>query len=170
LLARASREVCPRFSVFRVIITVGILSDAQNEAVKTGLLALHEELARDITVFMADKVTYLSTDAHYSGVYRRSLAQKQVKFSEKVVKARVYYSNTELNDFSVLSANLDLKIESGKCVIRVLDDGYEFLKEAKEVVVDGKKMTIESASKPVGNGVFNQLFWDFVLQPITEEV
>lgn len=146
------------------------LSDSQKNAVRSGLIELHNELSRNITIFQSEKVTFISTDDSYSGAYRKSFAEKSVSFVESEVKARVYYNNTDFNDLNTLDSNLKMDAVDGKCVIRVDIDGYKLLEGATKLIVDGKEMVVASSSKPVGNGVFNNLFWDFVLNPTTEEL
>lgn len=149
---------------------MSLLNDSQKEAVRSQLTILHNELSRDITIFQAEKVTFISTDDSYSGAYKQSFSEKEVSFIESKAKARIYYNNTDFNSLNTLDSNIHSDLIDGKCVVRVDKDGYELLKSAEKVIIDGKEMALTSSSKPVGNGVFNGLFWDFVLNPTTSEV
>lgn len=147
-----------------------LLNDYQKEAIRSKLTILHNELSRNITVFQAEKTLFISTDDSYSGAYKQSFSEKKVIFVENDIKARVYYNNTDFNSLNTLDSNIHTNLVDGKCVVRVDKEGYELLKNAEKVVIDGKEMSLTSSSKPVGNGVFNGLFWDFVLSPNTSEV
>lgn len=147
-----------------------LLNDSQKEAIRSKLTILHNELSRDITIFQAEKILFISTDDSYSGAYKHSLSQKKVVYTENNVKARIYYNNTDFNSLNTLDSNIHANLVDGKCVVRVDKEGYELLKNAEKVIIDGKEMTLTSSSKPVGNGVFNGLFWDFILSPDTSEV
>lgn len=147
-----------------------LLNDSQKEAIRSKLTILHNELSRDITIFQAEKVLFISTDDSYSGAYKDNFSKKDITFVENTIRARVYYNNTDFNDLNTLDSNINMNSIDGKCVIRVDKEGYELLKSAEKAIVDGKEMSLASSSKPVGNGVFNDLFWDFVLNPVTSEV
>lgn len=149
---------------------MSFLSDSQREEVRSQLIALHNELSRNISVFQAEKQTFISTDESYSGAYKKSFGDKEVEYSEQEIKARIYYKDTNLDTFEVLDANISTAAVDGQCLIRVEEQGYEIMKYAEKVIVDGKEMKVISSSKPVGNGVFNGLFWDFLLEPVTSEV
>lgn len=148
---------------------MSLLSSIQQEQVKAGLLALHDELSREIKIYQVDEKIIINTDENYSYAYDNTNAEVESNIVENTVKARVYYADMLLSDMNSLDANLRLKIVEGKTVIRVTDDGRKLLNSADSVTLDGKKMIVESSSKPSGNGIFNNIFWDFTLNPKTNE-
>jgi type IV secretory pathway protease TraF len=64
------------------------------------------------------------------------------------------------------SAQDKLMVPAGTVKIKVAEDGYLVLKEARKVEFDGRRYSIVSDNKPYG--MFGPKYYSFFLSPINE--
>jgi len=149
-----------------------LLTHAQKAALQSAFNDIHDTFARDIFIYKEAQVTILSTNPNYNPIYQQNSNQSQT-VSRKVIKssfkARITY-DTDRSQSVLTSPEIDsqlkLKMPDGYVRIKVANDGYEYLKDAKRVEFDGRKFTIESDVRP--HGLFEPTFYTFFLLP-TEE-
>ena len=131
---------------------------------------LHDTFKRQITVYKTAKVVKIATDDNYNSIYRSGL-DETVSYEEvtQTFFARVVYH--KMDERSLADENffqqLKINIPHGWIRIIVEQDGWEYLKEARRVEVDGKNYSIKSDGSP--KQFWEPEFYEFVLVPVDED-
>jgi hypothetical protein len=132
----------------------GFLSDSQITKISGVFETLHTTFARDVTIYKNPKKTVVSTSPRYSPIYGRrdtgSTSSVTYETVSGVFPARIYYISSP----------------AGSAKITVKKNGYEFIKEARRVELDGQRFSIKSDGTP--QGFTGNQFYTFLLTPIDE--
>ena len=143
----------------------GLISNSDKDAFDNVFDSIHDTFSREITIFKKEKKVFISTKSAYNALYSRI---KDEKGNEKTVesitvKARVAYAG----NFEFLRANneneiLGLDIPSDHIRIKVGEEGYNLIRQATDVEVDGELFNVNSdASK---SGMFKVKYYNLLLK------
>jgi len=126
---------------------------------------LHDTFGRDITIFKKSQKVFVATNSTYNALYSKTKNQKGI---EKVVeaikiKARIAYAgsfeNARSNDENEI---LGLDIPSDHVRIKLNLEGYNLIKQAKDIEIDGELFDVVSdASK---SGMFSVRYYNILLK------
>lgn len=126
---------------------------------------LHDTFGRDITIFKKSQKVFVATNSTYNALYSKTKNQKGI---EKVVeaikiKARIAYAgsfeNARSNDENEI---LGLDIPSDHVRIKLNLEGYNLIKQAKDIEIDGELFDVVSdASK---SGIFSVRYYNILLK------
>ena len=126
---------------------------------------LHDTFGREITIFKKSQKVFVATNSTYNALYSKTKNQKGI---EKVVeaikiKARIAYAgsfeNARSNDENEI---LGLDIPSDHVRIKLNLEGYNLIKQAKDIEIDGELFDIVSdASK---SGLFSVRYYNVLLK------
>lgn len=126
---------------------------------------IHDTFAREITIFKKEKKIFIATDSTYNALYSRI---KNQKGSDKVVeviklKARIAYAG----NFEFLRQNseneiLGIDIPSDHIRIKVNQEGYNLIKQATDIEVDGELFNVNSDAAK--SGMFSVKYFNILLK------
>jgi len=126
---------------------------------------IHDTFARDITIFKKEKQVFVGTNSTYNALYSRMRDQKG---SDKVVesinvKARIAYAGSfesaRSNDENEITG---LDIPQDHVRIKIDETGYNLLRQATDIEIDGELFNITSdASKA---GMFSVKYFNLLLK------
>ncbi len=148
----------------------GFLSENQKTNIKSIIDQIHDTFAREITVFKIGQRTVISSSANYNALYRQQSANTETTEVSQTFQARIKYvemSETFLQDSQSNSSGQDkIILPAGTVKIKVNLEGYEYVREAKRVELDGRRFSIKSDGKPLG--MFGPQYYEFILIPMDE--
>jgi hypothetical protein len=148
----------------------GFLSENQKTNIKSIIDQIHETFAREITVFKIGQRTVISSSANYNALYRQQSSNTATTEVSQTFQARIKYvemSETLLQDSQSNSSGQDkIILPEGTVKIKVNLEGYEYVREAKRVELDGRRFSIKSDGKPLG--MFGPQYYEFILIPMDE--
>jgi len=148
----------------------GFLSENQKTNIKSIIDQIHDTFAREITVFKIGQRTVISSSANYNALYRQQSSNTETTEVSQTFQARIKYvemSETFLQDSQSNSSGQDKIILPAVTVkIKVKLEGYEYVREAKRVELDGRRFSIKSDGKPLG--MFGPQYYEFILIPMDE--
>lgn len=151
----------------------GFLSENQKNNIKSIIDQIHDTFARDITVFKIGQRTAIASSPTYNALYRQQSSNSATTEVSQTFSARIKYveMNEELlqdsSANSSYSAGQDkIILPAGTVKIKVNLEGYEYIREAKRVELDGRRFSIKSDGKPLG--MFGPQYYEFVLIPMDE--
>jgi hypothetical protein len=148
----------------------GFLSENQKTNIKSIIDQIHETFAREITVFKIGQRTVISSSANYNALYRQQSSNTATTEVSQTFQARIKYvemSETFLQDSQSNSSGQDkIILPAGTVKIKVNLEGYEYVREAKRVELDGRRFSIKSDGKPLG--MFGPQYYEFILIPMDE--
>ena len=147
----------------------GFLTDAQITKISGVFETLHTTFARDVTIFKNPKETVVSTSPRYNPIYGRrdtgSTSSVTYETVSGVFPARVYYISSD-EEYLGGAGQAKIILPAGSAKITVKKNGYEFIKEARRVELDGQKFSIKSDGTP--QGFTGNQFYTFLLTPLDE--
>jgi hypothetical protein len=148
----------------------GFLSENQKTNIKSIIDQIHDTFAREITVFKIGQRTVISSSANYNALYRQQSSNTETTEVSQTFQARIKYvemSETFLQDSQSNSSGQDkIILPAGTVKIKVNLEGYEYVREAKRVELDGRRFSIKSDGKPLG--MFGPQYYEFILIPMDE--
>jgi len=148
----------------------GFLSENQKTNIKSIIDQIHDTFAREITVFKIGQRTVISSSANYNALYRQQSANTETTEVSQTFQARIKYvemSETFLQESQSNSSGQDkIILPAGTVKIKVNLEGYEYVREAKRVELDGRRFSIKSDGKPLG--MFGPQYYEFILIPMDE--
>jgi hypothetical protein len=151
----------------------GFLSENQKTNIKSIIDQIHDTFAREITVFKIGQRTVISSSANYNALYRQQSSNTATTEVSQTFQARIKYvemSETLLQDSqsnsSYSSGQDKIILPAGTVKIKVNLEGYEYVREAKRVELDGRRFSIKSDGKPLG--MFGPQYYEFILIPMDE--
>jgi len=148
----------------------GFLSENQKTNIKSIIDQIHDTFAREITVFKIGQRTVISSSANYNALYRQQSSNTETTEVSQTFQARIKYvemSETFLQDSRSNSSGQDkIILPAGTVKIKVNLEGYEYVREAKRVELDGRRFSIKSDGKPLG--MFGPQYYEFILIPMDE--
>ena len=140
-----------------------LLSSGEKSAFDGVFDDLHDTFAREIVIYKKSKKVFVATNSTYNALYSRI---KNEKGSEKTVeaftlKARIAYSGNsgkETQENEILG--FDIPVDHVR--IKINSTGYDLIKEASEIEVDGYLHDVVSdASKA---GMFSIKYYNVLLK------
>jgi hypothetical protein len=150
----------------------GFLSSSNISKIESIHEKLHETFSQNITVYKNGTKVLIAHDPKYNSVYGRNNLGKRdsVKYEtlSETFDARVYYIDTDKELFNNDSSGSQIKVvvPDGSIKIFVKKDGFNFIKEARRVELDGTRFSIKSDGSPFG--LTGNLFYTFYLFPLDE--
>lgn len=150
-------------------MAISYISTNEKNFINSAFDNIHETFARTITVISNPKLTVISSSPTYNYFYDKDSSDSEtVEYTEnkQTFKARIKYVNNSLEQIPGSSAQDKLMIPAGTVKIKVAEDGYLVLKEARKVEFDGRRYSITSDNKPYG--MFGPKYYSFFLSPINE--
>ena len=140
-----------------------LLSSGEKSAFDAVFDDLHDTFAREIVIYKKSKKVFVATNSTYNALYSRI---KNEKGSEKTVeavtlKARIAYSGnsgkeTQENEI------LGLDVPADHVRIKINSTGYDLIKKASDIEVDGDLFDVVSdASKA---GMFSVKYYNILLK------
>jgi len=126
---------------------------------------IHDTFAREITIFKKEKKVFVATNNTYNALYSRI---KNQKGSDKIVetlklKARIAYAgNFEFLRQSSENEILGIDIPSDHIRIKINEEGYNLLKKATDIEVDGELFNISSDAAK--SGMFSIKYYNILLK------
>jgi len=126
---------------------------------------LHDTFGREITIFKKSQKVFVATNSTYNALYSKTKNQKGIeKVVEAVkIKARIAYAgsfeNARSNDENEI---LGLDIPSDHVRLKLNLEGFNLIKQAKDIEIDGELFDIVSdASK---SGLFSVRYFNILLK------
>ena len=145
----------------------GFLSSSNISKIESIHEKLHETFAQNITVYKNGTKVLIAHDPKYNSVYGRNNLGKRdsVKYEtlSKTFDARVYYIETDKELFSDNTEGGQIKVAMPKGSIKIFvkKEGFDFIKEARRVELDGRRFSVKSDGAPFG--LTGNLFYTFYL-------
>ena len=143
----------------------GLIPEDQKKAMDDVFDDIHETFAREITMFKKEKQVFVATNNTYNALYSRI---KNEKGSSKVVeeikiKARIAYAG----NFEFLRQNseneiMGIDIPSDHIRIKLNKEGYDILKQATDIEIDGELFNV--SSDPAKSGMFSVKYYNILLK------
>jgi hypothetical protein len=143
----------------------GLIPDDQKKAMDDVFDDIHDTFAREITMFKKEKQVFVATNNTYNALYSRI---KNEKGSSKVVeevkiKARIAYAG----NFEFLRQNseneiMGIDIPSDHIRIKLNKEGYDILKQATDIEIDGELFNV--SSDPAKSGMFSVKYYNILLK------
>jgi hypothetical protein len=135
---------------------------------------IHESFSREVLVIKESKrIIIEELDSNYNYQYKGS-KQKSVKQTEipvsAVFKMRIYWNDPskELTSPSDVVSSVRPKIHMNTCRLKMKKDAYDFIAEAKKIIVDGRTCEHVGFSKP--HGIINNInFYTIILREVNED-
>lgn len=144
----------------------GFLSENQKNNIKSIIDQIHDTFAREITVFKIGQRTVISSSPIYNSLYRQQTANSATTEVSKVFQARIKYVEMKEELLRDSAGQDKIILPAGTVKIKVNLEGYEYVREAKRIELDGKRFSIKSDGKPLG--MFGPQYYEFILIPMDE--
>ena len=126
---------------------------------------IHDTFAREITIFKKEKKIFIATNNTYNALYSRIKNEKgNSKTVEEIkIKARIAYAG----NFEFLRQNneneiLGIDIPSDHIRIKVNLQGYNLIKQATDIEVDGELFNVSSDAAK--SGIFSVNYYNILLK------
>lgn len=145
----------------------GFLSENQKNNIKSIIDQIHDTFAREITVFKIGQRTAISSSPTYNALYRQQSSNTSTTEVSKTFFARIKYVDMNEELLKNPSPGQDkIILPIGTVKIKVNLEGFNYVKEAKRVELDGRRFSIKSDGKPLG--MFGPQYYEFILTPLDE--
>ncbi len=145
----------------------GFLTQGQKDNIKAIIDRIHDTFARPITVFKIGTRTAIASSQNYNFIYRQQSANTSTTEVSQTFQARIKYISADEELLPDPNAGQDkIILPAGSVKIKVNLEGYNYMKEAKRVELDGFRFSIKSNGKPLG--MFGPQYYEFLLLPIDE--
>jgi hypothetical protein len=143
----------------------GFLSENQKDNIKNIIDRIHDTFAREITVYKFGQKVSIATTAGYNSLYKKNPAAQSGPITQisRTVMARIKYEKFDQTNFYQARTQEKIIIPEGAVFIKVNQEDYDFIKDAKTVELDGKTYGIKSPGKP--EGMFGPQYYQFFLIP-----
>ena len=143
----------------------GFLSENQKVNIKNIIDKIHDTFAREITVYKFGQKVAIATTAGYNALYKKNPDAQNIEITQisRTVMARIKYEKFDQTNFYQARTQEKIIIPEGAVYIKVNEDDYNFIKDAKTVELDGKTYGIKSPGKP--EGMFGPQYYQFFLIP-----
>jgi hypothetical protein len=145
----------------------GFLTQGQKDNIEAIIDRIHDTFARPITVFKIGTRTAIASSQNYNFIYRQQSANTSTTEVSQTFQARIKYISADEELLPDPNAGQDkIILPAGSVKIKVNLEGYNYMKEAKRVELDGFRFSIKSNGKPLG--MFGPQYYEFLLLPIDE--
>lgn len=143
-----------------------LIDDQQKQVIKNIVDMIHDTFAREIIVYKQGRKISFITSGGYNALYKKnpSIPQVELEQNSRVIKARIKYQSFDQTNFYQESSQEKIVIPEGVVYIKVDKDGYDYVKDAKTVELDGITYAIKSPGKP--EGIFGPHYYKFLLIPL----
>ena len=145
----------------------GFLSENQKTNIKSIIDQIHDTFAREITVFKIGQRTVIASSPTYNALYKKQSSNTTTTEVSQTFQARIKY--VDMNEELLKNPNLGqdkIIMPTGVVKIKVNLEGFNYVKEAKRVELDGRRFSIKSDGKPLG--MFGPQYYEFILTPLDE--
>ena len=144
----------------------GFISESQKQVIKSIVDRIHETFARDVVAYKFGQKVSFQTQESFNKLYKRSdpNAQYDLKQNSKVIKARIKYEKIDQMDFFQNNAQEKIVIPEGVVYLKVDEEGFLYMKDAKTVEFDGRTFSVQSPGQPLG--MFGPHYYKFLLMPL----
>ena len=145
----------------------GFLSENQKTNIKSIIDQIHDTFAREITVFKIGQRTVISSSPTYNALYKQQSSNTVTTEVSQTFSARIKY--VDMNEELLKNPNPGqdkIIMPTGVVKIKVNLEGFNYVKEAKRVELDGRRFSIKSDGKPLG--MFGPQYYEFILTPLDE--
>lgn len=149
-----------------------LINETVKQKVNAAFSNLHDTFSREITVYKNAKRVAIASSPQFNAIYGSSGATNNFEYQtvSQTFLARVYYLKMEEeffdNSSKTSSSQAKIIMPNGSVKIVVDPEGYDFIKEARKVELDGITFSIRSDGKPIG--LFANQYYEFFLTPIDE--
>tara|TARA_Y100000310_G_C20474238_1_gene711592 strand:+ start:305 stop:766 length:462 start_codon:yes stop_codon:yes gene_type:complete len=146
-----------------------LLNDSEKADFQKAFDSLHDTFARDIHIFKEAKKVVIATNENYNPIYNQNSSSIKTitnQVQSGSFKARIKYDTNMEEGFMAsddVDSQLKVKMPQGMVRIKLEKTGYEYIKEAKRVELDGRRFSIESDPRP--HGLFSPTYYTFFLKP-----
>lgn len=145
----------------------GFLTQGQKDNIEAIIDRIHDTFARPITIFKIGTRTAIASSQNYNFIYRQQSANTSTTEVSQTFQARIKYISADEELLPDPNAGQDkIILPAGSVKIKVNLEGYNYMKEAKRVELDGFRFSIKSNGKPLG--MFGPQYYEFLLLPIDE--
>ena len=153
----------------------GFLSENQKNNIKSIIDQIHDTFAREITVFKIGQRTVIASSPTYNAFYKQQSANASTTEVSQTFQARIKYvdmgeellQNSKTGQDRGSGGGQDkIILPTGTVKIKVNLEGFNYVKEAKRVELDGRRFAIKSDGKPLG--MFGPQYYEFILTPLDE--
>jgi hypothetical protein len=152
----------------------GFLSENQKNNIKSIIDQIHDTFAREITVFKIGQRTVIASSPTYNALYRQQSVNTSTIEVSQTFQARIKYvdmgeeflQNSRTGGSQSGAGQDKIILPTGTVKIKVNLEGFNYVKEAKRVELDGRRFSIKSDGKPLG--MFGPQYYEFILTPIDE--
>ena len=144
----------------------GFLTENQKNNIKDIIDRIHDTFAREITVYKFGQNVAIATTNEYNALYKKNITagRQQLTQVSKAVMARIKYEKFDQENFYQDSSQEKIIIPEGAVYIKVNEEDYLYIKDAKTIELDGKTFAIKSPGKP--EGMFGPQYYKFLLIPL----
>lgn len=144
----------------------GFLTENQKSNIKDIIDRIHDTFAREITVYKFGQKVAIATTNEYNALYKTNVnaGRQQLTQVSRTIMARIKYEKFDQTNFYQEASQEKIVIPEGAIYIKVDEDGYNYVKDAKTVELDGKTFAIKSPGKP--EGMFGPQYYKFLLIPL----
>jgi hypothetical protein len=144
----------------------GFLTENQKNNIKNIIDRIHDTFARQITVYKFGQKVAIATSNEYNALYKTNATSNRQQLTQisKVINARIKYEKFDQTNFYQENSQEKIVIPEGTVYIKVNEEDYDYIKDAKTVELDGKTFAIKSPGKP--EGMFGPQYYKFLLIPL----
>ncbi len=139
----------------------------EKEALESVMQNMHDTFARSIFAYKESKKIIISTDPNFNYLYNNVKGVKQVlnRTQFKAIKARIMYMDkqSEVSYDADVGAQIKVSHDIGEVRIKLDAEGYDYLKDAKRIEIDGRLMFKVTDVKK--HGLFSPKFFTYYLRP-----
>ena len=128
---------------------------------------MHDTFSRSIFAYKDSKKVIISTDPNFNFLYNNVKGVKTTlhRSQFKTIQARVLYMDkqNEVSFDSQVDSQTKLHHDVGEIRIKVDAEGYDYIKDAKRMEIDGRLMFKVTDVKK--HGLFRAKFFTYYLRP-----
>ena len=149
-------------------MATNLISASQRVALNATMEDIHETFAREITVFKEASQIVIITDPNFNPLY--NTAGQTTSYVNtpvyKTFKVRIQYNDDIGKKYwSEQGLNSQIKLEAvvGTVRLKIDQDAYDYVKDARRFDVDGKRYVLNSTFRP--HGLFDVQYYTLYLKP-----
>lgn len=146
-----------------------LLSSSDETLIQSLNTDLHDTFAKPITVYQNSQQVFVATSPQYNAIYGRVGVGSQPNVTDNTVsatyQARIYYIDSP-EEYVDAKTSAKIIIPAGSVKIVVETEAFGFIKESRQIELDGKRFSIKSDGVPIG--LTSNQFYKFILFPLDE--
>jgi hypothetical protein len=142
-----------------------LIPSSDKQAYESVFDDIHDTFSREITIFKKSKKIFVATNNTYNALYSRVKNEKGTEKTVEAVKvkARIAYSgNFEYGRANSENEILGLDVPADFIRIKLNKDGYDLIKQASDIEVDGELFEITSDAAKAG--IFTPQYYNILLK------